>query len=74
MVVADPPREGLGAAGVGPLVRSEPSLFVLVSCDPSSFARDARLLAEAGLRLERYTVIDMFPGTSHVETVAAFVA
>ena len=74
VVVADPPREGLGAAGVGPLVRSEPSLFVLVSCDPSSFARDARLLAEAGLRLERYTVIDMFPGTSHVETVAAFVA
>ena len=74
VVIADPARQGLGKAGVKALVRAEPGLLVLVSCDPSSFARDARLLGEAGMRLDRYTVIDMFPGTSHVETVAAFVA
>ena len=74
VVVADPAREGLGARGVAALLRSEPDVFVLVSCDPSSFARDARLLEDAGMGLDRYTVLDMFPGTSHVETVAAFVA
>lgn len=72
VVVADPARDGLGKAAVEALVRAEPQLFVLVSCDPGSFARDTKLLGEAGLRLDRYTVIDMFPGTSHVETVAAF--
>ncbi|SVB33527.1 uncharacterized protein METZ01_LOCUS186381 [marine metagenome] len=72
VVVADPAREGLGRAGVDVLMRTEPRMFVLVGCDPSSFARDAGLLAAAGLRLDRMTVVDMFPGTSHVETVGAF--
>lgn len=74
VVVADPARQGLGVRGVASLLRAEPGVFVLVSCDPSSFARDAKLLEDAGMRLDRYTVLDMFPGTSHVETVAAFVA
>ncbi|MEM7139879.1 MAG: TRAM domain-containing protein [Actinomycetota bacterium] len=74
IVVADPAREGLGKKAITSLLRSEPGLFVLVSCDPSSFARDAKLLTGAGMRLDRYTVVDMFPGTSHVETVGAFVA
>lgn len=73
VVIADPAREGLGAGGVTSLMRAEPGLFVLVSCDPSSFGRDARRLADAGMRLDRMTVIDLFPGTSHVETVGAFV-
>ncbi len=74
VVVADPAREGLGAQAVQALVRAEPQLLLLVSCDPASFARDAGLLEAAGMRLDRYTVIDLFPGTSHVETVSAFVA
>ena len=72
MVGADPAREGLGRAGVNVLVRTEPRVFVLVGCDPGSFARDAGLLAAAGFRLDRMTVVDLFPGTSHVETVGAF--
>ena len=72
VVVADPAREGLGRAGVDALVRTEPQVFVLVGCDPGSFARDAGLLAAAGFRLDRMTVVDLFPGTSHVETVGAF--
>ena len=74
IVIADPAREGLGAAGARRLLRAEPALFVLVSCDPSSFARDARTLIDAGLSLRRWTVVDLFPWTSHVETVAAFTA
>ena len=48
-------------------------LVVLVSCDPSSFAKDARRLVDAGYALDRWTVVDLFPLTSHIETVAAFV-
>ena len=72
LVVADPAREGLGVRGVEVLMGCQPELFVLVGCDPGSFARDAGLLAGAGLRLDRMTVVDLFPGTSHVETVGAF--
>ena len=73
VVVADPAREGLGKRAVKTLMRAEPEVFVLVSCDPGSFGRDAALLIESGMRFDRWTVLDMFPGTSHVETVARFV-
>ena len=73
VVIADPAREGLGKRAVATLLRAEPEVFVLVSCDPSAFGRDAARLVEAGLTLDRWTVLDMFPGTSHVETVARFV-
>ncbi|MEQ8839476.1 MAG: TRAM domain-containing protein [Acidimicrobiales bacterium] len=72
VVVADPAREGLGKDGVATLMRAEPDLFVLVSCDPSAFANDAKRLIAAGMTLDRMTVVDLFPGTSHVETIGAF--
>ncbi len=74
VVVADPARSGLGEAAVKPLLSCRPRLVVLVSCDPSSFAADARRLIDSGYRLNRWTVVDLFPLTSHIETVAAFVA
>jgi 23S rRNA (uracil1939-C5)-methyltransferase len=74
VVVADPSRAGLRDGGVRALVAAGPALLVLVSCDPSAFAQDARRLGDAGYRLDRWTVVDLFPLTSHVETVAAFVA
>ena len=74
VVVADPSRSGLGDKAVGPLVASRPRLVVLVSCDPSSFAKDAGHLIDAGYALDRWTVVDLFPLTSHIETVAAFVS
>ncbi|HJL89202.1 MAG TPA: TRAM domain-containing protein [Acidimicrobiales bacterium] len=73
IVIADPARDGLAKSGVASLVAAQPNLFVLVSCDPASFARDSALLVESGLNLERVTVVDMFPSTSHIETVGAFV-
>ena len=74
VVVADPSRSGLGAAALKPLLSSKPHLVVLVSCDPSSFAKDAKSLIESGYALDRWTVVDLFPLTSHIETVAAFVS
>jgi len=72
-VVADPARAGLGRDGARVLLGCDPDVFVLVACDHSSFARDAALLTAAGLHMERLVVVDLFPGTSHVETVGAFV-
>jgi 23S rRNA (uracil1939-C5)-methyltransferase len=73
VVIADPARSGLGRDAARTLLSCEPDLFVLVGCDHSAFARDAALLAAAGLELVRLVVVDLFPGTSHVETVGAFV-
>ncbi len=71
-VIANPGRKGLGKRGAEALCRAEPKTFVLVSCDPSAFGRDAARLIAAGFTMDEWTVIDMFPGTSHVETVARF--
>ncbi len=74
IVVADPPRAGLEKAGVAAVAATGAVGVVLVSCDPGSLGRDARLLAEAGYRLVRSRVLDLFPQTSHVEVVSTFVA
>lgn len=72
VAVVDPPRTGLGAAGVQAIVAGRPRAIAYVSCDPASLARDTRLLAEAGYRLDCATPVDLFPQAFHVETVAAF--
>jgi tRNA/tmRNA/rRNA uracil-C5-methylase (TrmA/RlmC/RlmD family) len=68
-VVADPPRTGLGASVVRDLGRLRPRRIDLVSCDPATLARDARLLEAEGYGIERVLLVDMFPQTPHVETV-----
>ena len=72
-VVADPARDGLRAAGVATLVATGAPVIALVSCDPASLGRDARLLVDAGYDLEWCEVIDAFPHTHHVEAVSRFV-
>lgn len=72
-VIADPSRDGLRAAGVEALVATRAPIIVLVSCDPASLGRDARLLVESGYRFERSDVLDLFPHTHHVEAVSRFV-
>jgi tRNA/tmRNA/rRNA uracil-C5-methylase (TrmA/RlmC/RlmD family) len=69
VVVADPPRSGLGGAGVSALAAAGASRLVLVSCDAASFARDVALLGEVGYRLSGWQVADLFPHTAHLEVV-----
>ena len=71
-VLLDPPRAG--AAGVLPLIaRLRPARVVYVSCHPASLARDAgTLVNDHGFRLAAAGVMDMFPHTAHVESVAIF--
>lgn len=70
LVVADPARAGLGKRAVRALAAADAPVFVLVACDPAALARDIVLLGEAGYRLERVQVLDLFPHTVHVEAVA----
>lgn len=73
VVVADPARPGLAKPGVAAITRMDAPVVVLVSCDPVSLARDARLMEENGYRMESVEVLDLFPQTSHVECVTRFV-
>jgi tRNA/tmRNA/rRNA uracil-C5-methylase (TrmA/RlmC/RlmD family) len=70
VVVADPPRAGLGRRAVEALGRLAPERIVLVACDVASLARDVRDLTARGFRLERAEPLDLFPMTHHVEVVA----
>jgi 23S rRNA (uracil-5-)-methyltransferase RumA len=70
LVVANPPRTGLGRGVADRIRRLQPPRVILVSCDPATLARDLRALIGAGYRLERITPVDMFPQTAHIETLA----
>lgn len=72
VVIADPPRRGLGRDGVDAVTAAEPRTLVYVSCDPASLARDTAFLDEVGYELSWVTPVDMFPQTFHVECVAKF--
>jgi len=71
-VVLDPPRAG-AAAQVAEMARSKVKRAVYASCDPGSFARDARVLQDAGYRLEKLKAIDQFLWSGHVELIALFI-
>jgi 23S rRNA (uracil1939-C5)-methyltransferase len=70
-VVFDPPRSG-AAEQTGEIARSNASRVVAVSCNPATFVRDARALADAGFTLERVLPVDQFLWSPHIELVAVF--
>ena len=72
VVVADPARSGLGKPGADVLTAVAAPVFVLVSCDPVSLARDVTLMAQRGYAPESVEVLDLFPNTPHIETVTRF--
>jgi 23S rRNA (uracil1939-C5)-methyltransferase len=68
-VVFDPPRQGAQAQAEA-LAESRVPLVIAVSCNPSTFVRDAKILVDGGYRLTRVTPVDQFRYSPHVEIVA----
>jgi 23S rRNA (uracil1939-C5)-methyltransferase len=70
-VVIDPPRAG-AEAQVATLAVSKVPVIAMVSCNPVTFARDAKVLVQAGYRLDWVQVVDQFRWSTHVELAARF--
>ncbi len=70
-VVFDPPRAG-AEAQCGQLARSKVTRVIGVSCNPTTFARDAKILTQAGFRLQRVLPADQFLWSAHTELVGVF--
>ncbi|TVP92049.1 23S rRNA (uracil(1939)-C(5))-methyltransferase RlmD [Alkalibacterium sp.] len=69
LLVVDPPRKGLDGQFIDAVLTMQPKKMVYVSCNPSTLARDLALLVEGGYTVEQVQPVDMFPQTSHVESV-----
>jgi 23S rRNA (uracil-5-)-methyltransferase RumA len=72
-VVMDPPRAGIAPKTLLRVIALNSKAIVYVSCNPATFARDAATLRESGYQLQRFTLVDQFPHTSHIEAVGLFV-
>jgi 23S rRNA (uracil1939-C5)-methyltransferase len=72
VVLLNPPRTGCGKETALRIAQLAAEKVVYVSCNPSTFAREAAVFVEHGYELERVALIDQFPNTYHIELVAGF--
>jgi 23S rRNA (uracil1939-C5)-methyltransferase len=72
LVLVDPPRSGCGVRSAERIATWKAPRLIYISCNPSTFAREAAVFIKAGYRFERLTLVDQFPNTYHIETVARF--
>lgn len=70
LVVVDPPRAGLGGEVTTILGKLRPPRITYVSCDPATLSRDLAALLEYGYSLSKMHLVDLFPQTFHLESVA----
>ncbi|WP_022819118.1 23S rRNA (uracil(1939)-C(5))-methyltransferase RlmD [Fusobacterium russii] len=68
-IIFDPPRKGLEVSIINKVAELSLREVVYISCNPSTLARDIKLFTEKGYSPERLEAVDMFPQTSHVETI-----
>ncbi len=70
ILVADPPRAGLGHSTLEAVRSLKPGVIAYISCDPATLGRDARYLTEMGYHLRQITPFDLFPQTYHIESLS----
>lgn len=70
LILLDPPRAGAGVETAKLLADLGPRRIIYVSCDPATLGRDLEALIQSGYRLLRLQLVDMFPQTYHMETIA----
>lgn len=69
VLVVDPPRKGLDERFIEATLVMQPDRMVYISCNPSTLARDLAILSEGGYQVKKAQPVDMFPQTTHIETV-----
>ena len=72
IIVIDPPRAGMNPKALTYMLQMAPPKILYISCNPSTFARDAAVLVKAGYKLPEVRPVDMFPHTMHIELVGMF--
>ena len=72
VIIADPPRAGMHQDMVNYLPKLKAKKIIYVSCNPTTQARDAKILGEYGYKIKDATMVDMFPHTPHIEMVVLF--
>ena len=72
VVIVDPPRAGMHPDMTNYLPKLKAKKIVYVSCNPTTQARDAKVLVENGYTISSAIMVDMFPHTPHIETVLLF--
>ncbi len=71
-VVLDPPRAGISPKALQRIADFSPQEIIYISCNPATLARDAEILQKNNFVLEKISLVDQFPHTSHVECVTKF--
>jgi 23S rRNA (uracil1939-C5)-methyltransferase len=71
-LVMDPPRAGIAPKTLRKVIRLMAKRMVYISCNPATQARDMEILHEHGYILKKFSLVDQFPHTSHIESVALF--
>ena len=69
LIMLDPPRDGINPKALSKIIDYGVNNIVYISCKPTSLARDLQMLQERGYKVEKACLIDLFPGTYHVESV-----
>ncbi|MCU0242509.1 MAG: methyltransferase, partial [Vicinamibacteria bacterium] len=69
-IILDPPRAGAGAAVIDAILARHPEKIIAVACDPPTLGRDLARLISGGYALRSLRLLDLFPGTFHLETIA----
>ena len=72
-VMLDPPRAGIAPKTLQKVIDLQADQIIYISCNPSTQARDARILVDAGYEFVKYSLVDQFPHTAHIEAVGLFV-
>lgn len=71
-IILDPPRAGIAPKTLKKIIELGAINLVYISCNPSTQARDASTLQDAGFELQNYSLVDQFPHTGHIESIAKF--
>ncbi len=74
LIVVDPPRSGISPKGIDIITKLRPASLIYVSCNPATLARDLGHLVSSGYSPERVAPFDLFPHTSHLETLVVLKA